>query len=304
VDIVLSDHPLEALKRDLLIHHLCREIVLNPLREGEVAKYLACESGGAAVPDGLAGLIFRHTEGNPLFMVAVLEHMQVRGLIAIENGTWQLRVPLDKIDLEAPESLRQMIEVQIELLSEEQERVLEVASVTGALFTTAVCATAADADAESFEDLCAGLARRHQIVRSVDFKEFPDGTTSAQYEFVHALYREVLCHRLSPERRARIHLHVGERLEAFYAAQPGDAAPELAQHFEQSGDWLRAIKYLQVAADTAGRRFEPRQAADILEHSLKLVKKLPDEKRAEHETTILDMLAKIYIAWLREATNT
>jgi len=304
VDIVLSDHPLEALKRDLLIHHLCREIALKPLGEAEVAQYLAFESGGAAVPGGLARMIYRHTEGNPLFMVAVLEHMQGRGLIAVENGTWQIRVALDEIDLEAPESLRQMIELQIERLSEEERRVLEVASVTGALFTPAVRAAVADADAENLENLCEGLARRYQIVRSVDSKEFPDGTTSARYEFVHALYREVLYHRLSPERRARIHLHVGERLEALYAQRPGDAAPELAQHFEQGGDWLRAIKYLQLAADTAGRRFEPRQAADILEHSLKLVKRLPDGEHAEHETTILDKLAKIYIDWLREATST
>jgi predicted ATPase len=248
-------------------------------------------------------LIYRHTEGNPLFMVAVLEHMQDRGLIAVENGAWQVRAPLGKVDLEAPESLRRMIEVQIERLSEEERRALEVASVTGALFTTAARTTATDADAERFEDLCGGLAHRHQIVRSVGPQEFPDGTTSARYEFVHALYREVLYQRLSPGRRAWIHLHVGERLEALYAQRPGDAAPELAQHFEQGGDWLRAIKYLQLSADIAGRRFEPRQAADILEHSLKLVKKLPDGERAEHEATILDRLAKIYIAWLREATG-
>jgi predicted ATPase len=304
VDIVLSDHPLEALKRALLIHHLCREIALKPLGEAEVVQYLASESGGAAVAESLARLIYRHTEGNPLFMVAVLQHMQDRGLIAVENGTWQIRVPLEKIDLEAPESLRQMIELQIERLSEEERRVLEVASVTGALFTTSVGGTAGDADAESFEDLCEGLARRHQIVRLVDSQKFPDGTTSARYQFAHALYREVLYQHLSPGRRARIHVHVGERLEALYAPRTGDAALELAQHFEKGEDWLPAIKYLQLAADIAGRRFELRQAADILEHSLKLLKKLPYEERAEHETTILDRLAKIYIAWIREATGT
>jgi len=303
-DLALAEHPLRTVKQDLLIHHLCREIALKPLGESEVAEYLASESGGATLPEGLARLIYRHTEGNPLFMVTVLEHMQDRGLIAVEDGSWQIGVPLDRIDLEAPESLRQLIELQIEKLSEEEQRVLEVASVTGALFATAVRATAANTNAESFDDLCEGLARRHQIVRSAESQEFPDGTTSARYEFVHALYREVLYQRLSPGRRAKIHLHVGERLEALYAPRPGDAALELAQHFEQGGDWLRAIKYLQIAADTAGRRFEPRQAADILENALGLLKKLPDTERVDHETTILDRLAKIYIAWVREATGT
>jgi hypothetical protein len=82
-----------------------------------------------------------------------------------------------------------------------------------------------------------------------------------------------------------------------------EAAVFLARHFEQGGDWPRAIKYLQLAADTAGLRFEPRQAADILEDALKLAKKLPDELRVAHETTILERLAKIYILWVREATG-
>jgi predicted ATPase len=303
VDVTLADHPVKAVKQDLLVHHLCREVALEPLAESEVAEYLAIESAGLAAPEALTGLIYRHTEGNPLFMVAALDHMRDRGLIAVENGTWQIKVPLERIDLEAPESLRQMIELQIERLSEEEQRALEIGSATGALFTSAVRATAANTDADSFEKLCEGLSRRHQIVRSAGSQEFPDGTKSARYEFVHALYREVIYHRLSPGRRAKIHLHVGERLEALYAQRPGEAALELAQHFEQGGDWLRAIKYLQLAADTAGRRFEPRQAADILEHAVNLVKKLPDGERAEHETSILKRLAKIYISWVRKATG-
>ena len=53
VDIALSDHPLKALKQDLLIHHLCHEIALEPLKEAEVAEYLAAESGGAECPRAL-----------------------------------------------------------------------------------------------------------------------------------------------------------------------------------------------------------------------------------------------------------
>jgi predicted ATPase/DNA-binding winged helix-turn-helix (wHTH) protein len=303
VDIALSDHPLELLKRELLIHHLCQEIALKPLGEAEVAEYLAFEAGGAAAPEGLAGLICRHTEGNPLFMVATIDHMRARGLIAVENASWQLNVPLDRIDLEAPESLRQMIEAQVERLSEQEQRVVEIASITGALFTTAACATAACMNAETYEDLCEGLSRRHQIVQSAGSQEFPDGTTSARYKFIHALYRDVLYQRLSLGRRTKMHLDVADRLETLYAQRLGEAAPELAQHFELGGDWLRAIKYLQLAAETAGRRFEPQQAAEILEHALELVKKLPDAERAGHVTTILEKLAETYSRWIRKATG-
>jgi predicted ATPase len=36
VDVAITGHPMKALKPDLLIHHLCREIALKPL--GEVAQ--------------------------------------------------------------------------------------------------------------------------------------------------------------------------------------------------------------------------------------------------------------------------
>jgi len=55
VDAAISDHPLETLKRELVIHELGHEIALGPLEESEVAEYLTTESGGAAVPEGLAG---------------------------------------------------------------------------------------------------------------------------------------------------------------------------------------------------------------------------------------------------------
>jgi tetratricopeptide (TPR) repeat protein len=70
----------------------------------------------------------------------------------------------------------------------------------------------------------------------------------------------------------------------------------MADHFEQGGDWLRAIKYLQLAADTAGRRFEPQQAAEVLEHALDLVKRLPEAERTASEIEILEKLAPIYVA--------
>ena len=33
VDVAVSEHPIKALKPDLLIHHLCREIALEALEE-------------------------------------------------------------------------------------------------------------------------------------------------------------------------------------------------------------------------------------------------------------------------------
>ena len=296
VDMVVPEHPLKRLKQDLLVHHLCQEITLAPLEKADVAEYLGAESPGGSLPEGFAELIHRHSEGNPLFMIAALEHMTEHGQISRENGKWRLRVPIAEMALEVPETLRQMIESQIDHLTSEQQRALEVASVNGVLFSASVNAIPAGLDEEKFEELCDELSRRYHMVRWAESRQFPDGTVSVRYEFAHALYREVFYHRQTPGRRAKLHLRIGERLEELFSKHEREVAAELAGHFEQGGDWQRAIQYLRLAADTAGRRFEPRQATAILEHALELVKKLPDAERAVSETGILERLAGIYAA--------
>jgi len=249
-DVSLSHHPLKAVKHDLSVHQLCHELHLEALRQGEITAYLAAEASDDSVPNGLAALLHRHSEGNPLFMVAALDHMGRRGFLSCENGSWKLSVPIEEIDLQMPEELCQMIELQLERLSEEECRALEVASVTGAVFCAAISATAANMDVENFESVCEELSRRRHIVRSADRQKFPDGSVCGRYEFVHALYREVLYRRQFIGSRTKLHLEVGNRLEALYSLRLSEAAAELAHHFEHGGDPLRATKYRQLLADT------------------------------------------------------
>src|SRR5260370_6524948 len=139
--------------------------------------------------------------------------MTGRGLRSRESGGWKLKVPLEEIALEIPQKLRRMIEAQIDGLSPEVQRALEVASVAGIAFSPAACAAPASLGPETFEDLCQELSRRHHIVHSAGSQQFPEGTVSARYEFVHALYREACYRRQVPGRRGRLHLRIGGRLE-------------------------------------------------------------------------------------------
>jgi DNA-binding winged helix-turn-helix (wHTH) protein/tetratricopeptide (TPR) repeat protein len=294
LDLEPRDHPLKALARDLLVHRLCREIAPAPLTEAEIAEYLACRSSGTSLPEGLSALLRRHSEGNPLFMVAALDHMTKRGLISHEYGSWKLHVPLAQIELAVPDDLRRMIEAQLERLSPEEQRVLELASIVGASFWAAVIASATEVDPHTFEDLCEDLSRRHQIVRWAGTQHFPNGAVSERYEFVHALYHQVFYDRQAPGRRARLHRRIGERLEALYSQRMNEVVPVLAHHFEAAADWSRAIQYLRMAADTAVHRYAPLEAAPTLQRALELASHLPEKERSASEIETLERLATTY----------
>jgi len=291
LDLEPRGHPLKVLTQDLLVHRLCREIALASLTEAQVGKYLAAHSTATSLPEGLSALLHRHSEGNPLFMVAALDHMTKRALVSRETGSWQLQVPLEQIELEVPDDLRRLIEAQLERLSAEEQRVLELASIVGASFSAIVISSVADIDPQTFEDQCEDLSRRQQIVRWAGTQQFPDGAVSERYEFVHALYRQVLYDRQVPGRRARLHRRIGERLEALYSQQMDEVVAELAYHFEAAADWPRSVQYLRLAADLAGRRYAHAQADSLLQRALELVSNLPEAQRAPKEMELLEKLA-------------
>jgi tetratricopeptide (TPR) repeat protein len=95
----------------------------------------------------------------------------------------------------------------------------------------------------------------------------------------------------------RLHRHIGVCLEADYGDQVGEIAAQLAVHFEQGGETLRAVRYLQQASDNAVRRNAHHEAITILGKGLALLRALPDSpERIQDEITLLLILGRRLMA--------
>mgnify|MGYP007054690814 CR=1 FL=1 len=121
---------------------------------------------------------------------------------------------------------------------------------------------------EAVETCCDNLVRREQFFRSQGTNEWPDGTVTARYGFVHALYQEVVYEQLSATRRSRLHRQIGEREEQAYGERAREIAAELAVHFERGRDYRKAVQYLQHAGENAARRSAHHEAIGLLTKGL------------------------------------
>jgi DNA-binding winged helix-turn-helix (wHTH) protein/tetratricopeptide (TPR) repeat protein len=286
VEVILLQSPLKALRQDLVMHKLCFEIALERLTEADVAGYLATEFPGE-LPEGLAELVYRHSEGNPLFMTAIVSDLLKCGLLVNEEGACRLTAGLTQIVPGVPETLQQMLEIQVERLSETEQRVLKSASVVGRRFSAWAVAAMLDSGITDAEDICDSLTQRQQFLRPGRAAGVLGAAQSAHYEFRHSLYREALYRRIPDGQRARWHRRLAERAEELLPdsdeAAPDTAlelASELALHFEHGRDFERAARYLILSAENAGRRYAHRNAAVILEHAAGLLSGIrPDEAR-------------------------
>jgi len=283
-ELIVSGHPLKAVKQELLAKQQCEELPLQYLNEDAVGKYLSIRFPGNRFPDGLATLIHERTEGNPLFMVNAVDFLVAEGLIVEHETRWELVVEIEKVEVGVPDSIKQMIEKQLDHLDAEKQRTLEAASVAGAEFSTLAVVAGLGEDRALVEARCDELARRHQFIQDRGVQELPNGEASTRYGFIHALYQNILYERISASRLVQLHRRIGERGEDVYGENAGEIAAELAMHFDRGRDYKRAAKHFQQAADNAIRRFAYREAVGLARRGLELLRKLPDTaERAEQE---------------------
>jgi predicted ATPase/DNA-binding winged helix-turn-helix (wHTH) protein len=296
-ELIASGHPLKAVKQELLAKQQCEELPLEYLDEDAVAQYLAVRFAANRFPGALAALIHERTEGNPLFMVNTVDYLVSEGLIAEQDGAWQMTTAIDTIKVGVPDSIRHLIEKQIDRLDAREQRLLEAASVAGAEFSAASLAAGLGERTPDVEVRCEALGRRNQFLRDCGVQVLPNGEAVGRYGFVHAVYRHVLYDRVAAARRIVLHRRIAEGGEALYGDRTREIAAELAMHFERSANHQHAAHYSQQAAENAMHRSAYREAIALSRHGLELLATLPDSPaRARQELLLLITLGVPLIA--------
>jgi DNA-binding winged helix-turn-helix (wHTH) protein/tetratricopeptide (TPR) repeat protein len=290
VDVILAGHPIKNVKRELQAHRLCHELPLEYLTEEDVTQYLTARFPGQYLPSRFRRTIYRRTEGNPLFLVNLVQYLIDQKVIAQEEGTWSFCVDCSEVEKGIPSTIKELIEKQVERLSQDERTVLEAASATGMDFSTVAVAAGLDRPAEWVERQCEELARRHQFLSPAWLGELPGGIVTPRHRFNHVLYREVPYSLIPAMRRAQIHQRIAERAVEIYGKGTAEIATELAMHFEQSRDWPRALKYLIEAAGTAARRSAHHEAAELAGRGLAALKSLPKTSDRANQEINLRML--------------
>lgn len=283
-------HPVQTMAGELRVRGLCRELPLAFLGEAAIQEYLAARFDDTSVAMELAPMVHRRTEGNPLFMVNVVDHWVSQHLLGE-------RLSQEALARSVPATLRQLIEQQLMALEPEDRKILEAASVSGRIFAVAAVAAAIDRSDEEVEERCTTLARNSHFVQALEAMEWPDGSITAQFAYIHDLHHEVLYDRIPPARKARLHERTGRRLESGYAGSALDAAAELATHFVRGRNPERAGIYLRHAAEQVFARSAHPAAIGHLQTGLQMLSLSPDfPGRAMQEATLYNLLARALIA--------
>lgn len=303
-EVLVRGHRLRAVKQELRLHGACQELPLEFLSVEAIGAYLqqrfpTTDTAGVAFHQDLARLIHQRTDGNALFMVAIVDELLSRGELRPVNGSWQAGEQVEAITASAPHTVWQFIEHQLDEVSGDTQQILEAASVAGVEFSAAAAAAGVKQAVENVEAQCEALARHAQFLESWGAADWPDGTIATCYRFVHALYQEILYSRIPKGRRIGLHKRIGERKEVGYKKHTREIAAELAVHFERGREYPRAVHYLYQAGEIAIERSGHREAIELFGRGLALLQYLPQTP----EQTKQELQLQISLGWALIATK-
>ncbi|MDP6823551.1 MAG: protein kinase [Dehalococcoidia bacterium] len=177
-------HPLTVTLGDLARERLYERVLLRGLSEQDVARFIEIAAGIQPPPE-LSTTVYRHTEGNPLFVTEVVRELVQSGDLAANrasgDSTWSVRIP---------EGVREVIGRRLDRLSERANETLTMAAVVGRDFTLDVLKELVEDTTESqlLDVLDEALGTRL-------IEELSDSV--GHYQFTHALMQETLSGELS-----------------------------------------------------------------------------------------------------------
>jgi predicted ATPase len=197
-------------------------------------------------------------EGNPLFIEEFVA-------AAIERRV----STADRL----PMTIRELVSARLDALPADQRVVLFDAAVVGKVFWRGALERMRD-NGVVLDDVLDSLEARdlirHEPRSWIERDE--------QFTFKHALIRDVAYATLPRARRRELHAVVAQFLE-HATAGAGATATALSRHWREAGDNERALGYLLVAAEQAGRGWAKDEAAALYGEALELC----DDPEQRHE---------------------
>ncbi|HXF73900.1 MAG TPA: hypothetical protein VNO79_14980, partial [Actinomycetota bacterium] len=218
---------------------------------------LAARILGLPAPEGVVRAVLDRAGGNPFFLEESLAMLVEAGSLQRDVGGWRLRDPQDL--LRVPSSVRLLLAARIDGLPEDEKLALRWASVAGDRAWDELLARGPHG--ASARRALRRLAARG-ILRRRERSQIPG---AVEYEFRHALFRDVAYRSLARAERARRHLEAAGWLRERARDLPREPVALIAEHYERAwrlgaggGDVAgMAASYLRRWADEL-RTYHPR----------------------------------------------
>ena len=248
-------------------------ISLAPLTDEHISRLLSALLEQTVLPVETQQALLDRAGGNPLYAEEFVRMLNDRGML---HGRSELDAELQEA-IPVPETVQALIGSRLDVLSDDENRAIEDASVVGKVFWEGAL------NAMGGSDDVRGALR--QLVAREWIRPVRNSSVEGEqeYAFWHALTRDVAYGRIPRAARAKKHQTVAEWIESSAGERASDHAELLAHHYVSALDAAEAageadtealrgevVRTLVMAGDRASR-LDAARAYDYYRRALDLM---------------------------------
>jgi predicted ATPase len=256
-------------------------------------------------------LVQRLSQGNPFFLIELLETMrqgnmlsvsefgldispelllvlQTANLLVQAGGEWQLKpdVDLSAVKLNVPDSIQGLVLSRLDRLPEEHKLTLKVSSVIGYTIDLMLVTMAHP----EHKDLTHIEAEARDIEnQEIIHKETPGDLL---YAFRHHSSQEVIYETLLYQQRQQVHKALALALVERFP----DAVTQIAHHAFMGQVWPLALQYNFKAGEAARHLHANQQSMDFYNKALRCTEELPEGETANLRKMIHLALGELLVS--------
>ena len=248
-----------------LLHSLQREahvisLSLARLTEEDTTVLLDQTKDTALNADYLGHWLYLETDGNPFFLISLLQSLREDGLLDNATNTDWLTLARTDPNLTLPDAIRDSVRNRLQRLPQAEQEVLDWMAVYGQRLDFSTLKAISHQPQITLLNVIEQLVTRQLLVEII-----------GQYDFSHNKIREVVYYDLSAARCDLYHQQIAEILEAL--SPYSDETALLAHHFERGGENEKALVYWMQAGKHSLEAYAYQQAVHHYERALALTDK-------------------------------
>jgi tetratricopeptide (TPR) repeat protein len=267
------------------------QVHVDALPSTTAAQLLEALLGTDSSVAALMPMLVNRAEGNPFFLEESVRSLVESQVLGGDRGAHRLMKPSATLDI--PASVQAILAARIDRLSQDDKRLLQVASVVGKHVSFVLLQAIAELPDEALRDGLNRLQATEFLYRTALFPEL-------EYSFKHALTHEVAYAGLLHHRRRALHARATEAIEVVFAGRLDDHMDRLAHHAFEGHRWDAALMYARMAGLRAFARYANREAVTFLEQALVASAHLPETAEIREQAFELRLTLRRALSVLTE----
>ena len=246
---ILNYRPSFTLPVEIAKEEDCKEIDMLPLSDDYSTNMIENALDLGALPDYEMKNILEISSGNPFYIeewIAYISSYEEEEKLSIEDILKKYPVPT---------SLNALVLSRVDALSENDKGVLQTASVMGVNVHSSILQLLHEKlDTKSIiKNAVKILVERDLLIKVSD----------DEYSFKSSISRDVIYEAILQSNRKMLHLEIGNLIEGHYDEGLDSYYYELAEHFDRSNEYDKALVYLEKSGDKARQMYNNKMAADF-----------------------------------------